>query len=63
MQAVGFNSLHKQVEIPYCSKTSAPLFSGNRARKKGPSGHLGQVDIPAGKALGQCLKDTEKLTN
>ena len=54
MQAVGFNSLHKQVEIPYCSKTSAPLFSGNRARKKGPSGHLGQVDIPAGKALGQC---------
>jgi len=23
---------------------------------------MGQVDFPAGKALGQCLKDTEKLT-
>lgn len=30
--------------------------------KKEPSGHMGQVDFPAGKALGQCLKDTEKLT-
>lgn len=30
--------------------------------KKEPSGHMGQVDFPAGKVLGQCLKDTEKLT-
>ena len=32
-----------------------------RLEKNGLSGHPGQADFPSGKALGRCLKDTEKL--